>query len=192
VTGDLGKGAAVGGAAGSVIPGLGNAVGGAIGGAVGGIVGGVRSIFGGGNDEDNIRKVLPVLLKQIMDANGVQSRHAHGGKPSSGARGLKITGKAYKKEAMMNTVQELNQGIGDSSDTHDQDDVRDYNTILKITDSPPSNKNKIIVSFPVKTSSEQAVEKAKSNPPAKTQKTANASGTVYAIGAIAAIAYALR
>jgi hypothetical protein len=168
---------------------LGNAVGGAIGGAVGGIVGGVRSIFGG-KDEDNIRKILPVLLKQIMDANGIESHHAHGGKPSSGRRGLKITGKAYRKEEMMNTVQKLNQGIADSSDTHAQDDVKDYNSILKITHSPPANKNKIIVSFPVKTTSAQATAQAQNNSPATTN--AGSSQIVYAIGAVAAGWYFLN
>ena len=61
----MGKGAAVGAMAGSIIPGLGTAVGGIIGGAVGGIAG----LIGGGHRHSEARKQLALQQQQAIRTN---------------------------------------------------------------------------------------------------------------------------
>ena len=180
-----GKGAGIGASVGSAvpIPGVGTAVGTVVGGAIG--VG--SSLFGGDPTETELHNVLPVVLKKVFDAKGARGTFAHPHNDNRGKGGLKLTGKAFKKERVLKIVKQVNKQIGKNASTHTQGDAQRWNNDLRVTEYPPSNRHQIIVSFPTPVQTPEATKQAQSTNPSSPH--GNSRLAVYGIGAAAILFY---
>lgn len=192
--GNVGKGASIGATAGSAIPipGVGTAVGSIVG-AVGGLVSG---LFGGGPDQTQMDRVLPSLLQPVFAEAGAQTSYSEGTNAGFGTKGLRLTGKEFRPENVMETVEKVVDQLGrqDGVAFNDKGNASKYKRGLEMSTEKPDDTGQsdkspdIIVSFPKYKEPEPEPE-TKSQSQASGPK--NAKSAVYAIGAAIAGIYFL-
>jgi hypothetical protein len=177
----VGQGASVGATVGTAVPIPG--VGSAVGTIVGSVAGLASGLFGGGEPETKMRNVLPIMLKAIFEQKGASGTFAYPNPGKRGKGGLKLTGKAFEPDMMLDAVKEVQRQLG-GSDTHSRGDAERYNSRLKVSNSPPSGRERIIVSFP---RPRPTPEVTANSTPAKN----GTSSIVYLLGAGIPLAYFL-
>lgn len=184
----LGKGASVGATIGSAVPVPG--VGTGVGTVVGSLVGIGNAIFGGGGEPGTkIENVVPILVAKVLQKKGAQTSFAHPRDGKRGKGGVKVMQKAFRKDRMMQAVKEIVRRLSREADSY-SGYAHVFNDRLYVSNTPPEDRTKIIVSFPTPTSVGQAAENARTNSP--TTATTNAQKAVYAIGAIFAALFLFR
>jgi len=150
------EGIATGTALGTSVPGVGN--------VVGGIAGGVAGLTGGiffGPDEAALQDVIPILVAKALakKGSGARAEFVHGPPPNGpGKKGVKISGRQYEPQKVLDLVKQININIGENASTHTREDAIRFNSYIHVGPNPP-NMNKVIVSFPKKVSRSDVTDK---------------------------------
>lgn len=182
----IGKGAGIGSTVGTAVPIPG--VGTAVGSIVGGLAGLGTSIFGGGEPETKMRNVLPILLKAVFEKKGASASFEYPHDDKRGKGGIRLDGKAFQPERMLDAVKEIQRQLG-GSDTHSTGDAEAYNEYLAVSNSPPADREKIIVGF----DRPRPTSEVTSNSTAQNTSSTNGSTStvLYLLGAGIPLAYFL-
>lgn len=200
--GSVGKGASIGATAGTAVPIPG--VGTAVGTAIGSVIGLGTSLFGGGQDQTQMDRVLPSLLQPLFAKAGAQTKYSAGtnaggsGNPdaSFGTKGLHLSGKEFRPENVMETVEKVidelarKNGVG----FNDKGNAARYKRGLSMSATPPGDTGQsdkspdVILSFPKFTERQEQTAQAQTNPSTGPTRSANAKPMLYASAIIGAAA----